>query len=79
MSSYETHVSRFSLTLIVADLMNSSPTSGTAYSEKSGSITGSKTFPRQNILDTEFAVSPEVWTWGSNNHGQLGHGDFVTR
>ncbi|VDN04951.1 unnamed protein product [Thelazia callipaeda] len=22
---------------------------------------------------------PEVWTWGANEHGQLGHGDFVMR
>lgn len=35
-----------------------------------------------NVNDDEhssMSFNTEVWSWGVNTHGQLGHGDFVKR
>lgn len=54
----------------------SSTTGSSGYSESSSKSARRGSFSNFQI-DPE--LLPEIWTWGANQSGQLGHGDFVMR
>lgn len=58
--------------------------SQTDYTSSSSSQPSKSSSPRKTMqlreASSDWAHSPmEVWTWGANEHGQLGHNDLITR